>query len=85
LGERCALEQQAVEVGVGPVYSSFTDLVNMVAQGWQIEPPVYVRPRWRSRLRLKQENTYHFGVGTRSVWSMYSIVLRSSSSWWMVR
>jgi hypothetical protein len=32
----------------------------MLAQGWQIEPPVYVRPRWRSGLRLRRENTYHF-------------------------
>jgi hypothetical protein len=32
----------------------------MVAQGWRIEPPVYVRPRWRSSLRLKRGNTYHF-------------------------
>ena len=32
----------------------------MLDQGWQIEPPAYVRPRWRSCLRSKRENTYHF-------------------------
>jgi len=58
--ERCALEQQDVAIGVGPVYSSYTHLVEMLAQGWQIEPPIYVRPRWRSSLRLKREKTYHF-------------------------
>ena len=42
------------------MYSSYAHLVEMVAQGWQIEPPVYVRPRWRSSLRLKKGNTYHF-------------------------
>jgi len=42
------------------VYSSYTHLVEMLAQGWQIEPPIYVRPRWRSSLRLKREKTYHF-------------------------
>ena len=42
------------------MYSSYGNLVSMLAQGWQIEPPVYVRPRWRSSLRLKKENAYHF-------------------------
>jgi hypothetical protein len=52
--------QQDVAVGVRPVYSSYAHLLTMLTQGWQIEPPVYVRPRWRSPLRLKKENTYHF-------------------------
>jgi len=42
------------------MYSSHAQLETMLTQGWQIEPPVYVRPRWRSSLRLKKENTYHF-------------------------
>jgi hypothetical protein len=42
------------------VYSSYTHLIDILAQGWEIEPPVYVRPRWRSRLRLRKENAYHF-------------------------
>lgn len=41
-------------------HSSYTYLMTMLAQGWQIELPVYVRPRWRPHLRSKQENTYHF-------------------------
>ena len=43
-----------------PPHSSYGYLMTMLAGRWQIEPPVYVRPRWRSRLRSKQENTYHF-------------------------
>ena len=39
-------------------YSSYTHLTAMLDQGWQIEPPVYIRPRRRSR--PKKENTYHF-------------------------
>ena len=36
--------------------------MTVLTQGWQIEPPVYVRPRWRSRLHSKKERTYHFVV-----------------------
>ena len=39
-------------------YSSYAQLTAMLDQGWQIEPPVYIRPRRRSR--SKKENTYHF-------------------------
>ena len=42
------------------MFSSCAYLRAMLEQGWQIEPPVYVRPRWRSRLRSRKENTYHF-------------------------
>jgi hypothetical protein len=40
------------------MFSSYTHLMTMLAQGWQVAPPVYVRPRWRSR--LQSETTYHF-------------------------
>jgi hypothetical protein len=40
------------------VFSSYTHLMTMLAQGLQVEPPVYVHPRWRSR--LQSETTYHF-------------------------
>lgn len=60
MGETYALGKQDVAVGVVPVYSSYAHLAKMLAQGWQIEPPVYVRPRWRSRLRLKREDAYYF-------------------------
>lgn len=46
--------------GVRALFSSYAHLMKMFDEGWQIEPPVYVRPRWRSRLRLEKENTYHF-------------------------
>ena len=40
--------------------SSHEQLLTMVSQGWEIEPPVYIRPRWRSRSRSEKENAYHF-------------------------
>jgi len=43
---------------VGPMFSSHAHLTAMLDQGWQIEPPVYIRPRRHSR--SKKENTYHF-------------------------
>lgn len=43
-----------------PPHSSYAHLIAMLAQGWQIEPPVYIRPCWRSCLRSRKENTYHF-------------------------
>ena len=44
-----------------PPHSSYAYLITMLVQGWQIEPPVYVRPRWHLCPRSKKgENTYHF-------------------------
>ena len=40
------------------VFSSYAHLMTMLAHGWQIEPPVYIRPRWRSR--SEKEEAYHF-------------------------
>ena len=70
----CALRQQDVAVGVEPVYSSYAYLVKMLTQGWQIEPPVYVRPRWRSGLRLNKENTYHFVLWNEDRVSLVSVL-----------
>lgn len=28
------------------MYSSYAHLMTMLAQGWQIEPSVYMHPRW---------------------------------------
>ena len=39
-------------------YSSFTYLQRMLAQGWRVEPPVYVRPYRQPRSH--PANTYHF-------------------------
>ena len=43
-----------------PPHSSYGYLMTMLAQGWRLEPPVYIRPRWRSRLLRGEENIYHF-------------------------
>jgi hypothetical protein len=56
------------------VYSSYTYLVSMLAQGWRVEPPVYVRPRWRSPLRLRKENTYHFVLWNGDRISLVSVL-----------
>ena len=57
-----------------PPHSSYVYLMTMLAQGWRIEPPVYVRPRWRSRLRSKQENTYHFVLWRGDKISLVSVL-----------
>ena len=41
------------------MFSSYIHLVEMLGQGWQVEPPIYVRPRWRSSLRARKDNVYH--------------------------
>jgi len=41
-------------------YLSCTSLKGMLAQGWRIESPVYVRPHWQSNPQSKNKNTYHF-------------------------
>lgn len=42
------------------MFSSYTYLKEMLARGWRIEPPVYVRPRWRTAFRAQKEDAYHF-------------------------
>jgi hypothetical protein len=42
------------------MFSSYGQLLAMLSQEWEIEPPVYVRPRWRSRSHSEKENAYHF-------------------------
>lgn len=34
--------------------------MTLLAQGWQIEPPVYVRPHWRRSSYPEERKTYHF-------------------------
>lgn len=41
-------------------YSSYSHLITMLDQGWQIEPPVYVRSHWRRSSRSEKGKTYHF-------------------------
>jgi len=42
------------------MFSSFEQLLTMLSQGWEIELPVYVRPRWHSRSGSEKESAYHF-------------------------
>lgn len=58
----------------GSVFSPCAHLRVMLDQGWQIEPPVYVRPRWRSRLRSKKENVYHFVLWDRGSVNLVSVL-----------
>jgi len=54
-------------------YSSFVHLTALLDEGWQIEPPIYVRPRLRSRLRPERENTYHFVLRQGTRFSLISV------------
>jgi hypothetical protein len=59
-------------------YSSFAHLTALLDEGWQIEPPIYVRPRWRTRaLRLtghsQKEHTYHFVLRYGDKFSLVSV------------
>jgi hypothetical protein len=66
--------EKDVTRGVGLVFSSYVHLKEMLAQGWQIEPPVYVRPRWRSVLRAQKENAYHFILWDGSQVNLVSVI-----------
>jgi hypothetical protein len=52
------LKKGSETIGTRAGFSSCDQLKEMLRQGWQIEPPVYVRPGWRSR--SEREDTYHF-------------------------
>jgi hypothetical protein len=43
----------------------------MLCEGWEIEPPVYVRPRWSSP--NDGENTYHFVLWQGNSVSLFSV------------
>jgi hypothetical protein len=38
--------------------ADYLQLIETLEQGWEIVPPVYLRPRWTN----DQENVYHFIV-----------------------
>jgi hypothetical protein len=46
----------------------------MLDHGWRIEPPVYVRPRWRSALRTRKEHALHFVLWNRDQVSLVSVL-----------
>jgi hypothetical protein len=59
-------------------YSSFVHLVALLDQGWQIEQPIYIRPRWRSRAlharsHSEKERTYHFVLRHGDKFSLVSV------------
>ena len=58
------------------MFSSYAHLVEMLEQGWRIEPPVYVRPRWRSALRTMKEHAYHFVLWNGDRVSLVSVLDR---------
>lgn len=41
-------------------YVSLARLEEMLAEGWEVEPPVYTRPRWRSTWKRQRKSAYHF-------------------------
>jgi hypothetical protein len=42
------------------LYATCAVLEEMLGEGWRIEPPVYVRPHWRSNSSSAAKSTYHF-------------------------
>jgi hypothetical protein len=63
---------------VRAAYSSFVHLSALLDQGWQIEPPIYVRPRWRARAlhaynQAEREHTYHFVLRHGEKFSLVSV------------
>jgi hypothetical protein len=59
-------------------YSSFVHLTVLLDQGWQIEQPIYIRPRWRSRAlrthsHYEGEHTYHFVLRHGDKFSLVSV------------
>ena len=56
------------------MFSSYAHLAEMLDQGWRIEPPVYVRPRWRSALRTGKEHAYHFVLWNGDRVSLVSVL-----------
>jgi hypothetical protein len=59
----------------GPVTVQIAPADGVDVELWtKIEPPVYVRPRWRSPLRLRKENTYHFVLWNGDRISLVSVL-----------
>jgi hypothetical protein len=40
-------------------YASYTSLQELLTKEWNIEPPVYARPRWQSPSDSKERKTCH--------------------------
>jgi hypothetical protein len=52
---------------------SYVRLVELLGQGWKIQPPVYVRPRWRSGEVSQKRDTYHFVLWSGNRVSLVSV------------
>ena len=46
----------------------------MLAEGWELETPVYVRPRRRARSCSGNETTYHFVLWRRDQVKLVSVI-----------
>lgn len=55
-------------------YTSYEHLATLLAEGWQVEPPVYVRPRLKSRILSKRQDTYHFVVRLGNAFGLISVL-----------
>jgi hypothetical protein len=54
------MEQQVMKRAIALPNSSYACLTRMLNEGWQIEPPIYVRPTWQSLRQRRNGDTYHF-------------------------
>ena len=54
------------------MFSSYTHLVATLADGWKIEPPVFVRARRRSA--NGKENVYHFILWNGTQANLISVI-----------
>lgn len=53
--------------------SSYVRLVEMLDDGWRIQPPVYVRARWRVGDVSRKHDTYHFVLWSGDRVSLVSV------------
>jgi len=55
-------------------YVSRATLEKMLTEGWRIQPPVYVRPRWGWASRLRRRSAYHFVLERRRQIRLVSVL-----------
>ncbi len=63
-----------VAEGIDSVFSSYTRLMALLAEGWEIEPPVYFRPRWHQHSHSGKEYAYHFILWDRNNLNLISVL-----------
>jgi hypothetical protein len=72
--ERLSFRLDNVAGGVYSVFSSYTRLTALLAEGWEIEPPVYLSPRWNIHSRSRIEDTYHFILWDKNSLKLVSLL-----------